>query len=220
MIFDREFKEYGYTDLIAFSGKDISEEMLLDCKKIYQNFYSAEFANNFDALKAVILKHSQMCFVVKDTVKNVVVGFSFWFPIKTKIFNQFIATKKPLLNFEENYFSSFNDKTVNLFLASEAYILGYDIKTLHNSIEDIFSRRVLDLAYKNTKIKYIAIESKCSFDEKILVKLLSLKQFVKKQNTTFYFDEYKPEKVYKGSKYAQGIKQYYAMLDENNEDNL
>lgn len=215
MIFEKEFKEYGYTDIIAYSGKDITEEMLSECMNIEKNFYTKEYTQDVENLKNCVLNHSQMCFIFKDIVKNVIVGYSFWFPVKTKVFNAFIKSKHSLLKFEENYFSSYNDKFINLFLASEAYITGYDIKKLHEAVEDVFSRRVLDLAYKGTKIKYIAMESCCNFEEKYIVRLLGLTQKVKKEKTYFFFDEYSPEKVYLSSKYASGIRQYYSMLDEN-----
>ncbi len=217
MIFDKEFKEYGYTDLIAYSGKDITEEMLDDCMKLEKDFYAEEYTQDSENLKTCVLNHNQMCFIFKDIVKNVIVGYSFWFPIKTKVFNAFIKSKYSLLKFEENYFSNYKDKVINLFLASEAYITGYDIKRLHEAVEDIFSRRVLDLAYKGTKIKYIALESCCRFEEEYIVKLLGLTQKVQKERTVFFFDEYSPEKVYLSSKYASGIKQYYSKLNNDDE---
>ena len=219
MIFDKEFKEYGYTDVIAYSGKDITDELFEKCMDIEKDFYPEEFSRNMKNLKDTVLKHNQMCFIFKDIVRNIVIGYSFWLPIRTKVFNQFIKSNEPLFIFGDNYFSNYSEKTVNLFLASEAFITGYDIKQLHKCVEDIFSRRVLDLAYKGTQIKYIAIESCCRFEEEFLVKLLGLTQKVKKEKTTFYFDKYSPEATYKTSKYVSGIKQYYAILaakDENN----
>lgn len=218
MIFDKEFKEYGYTDIVAYSGKHITEEMLDECMVLEKNFYPEGFSQDPKNLKACVMKFGQMCFVFKDTVKNVIVGYSFWFPTKTKVFNAFIKSNKALIEFEESYFSSYNDKIINLFLGSEAYITGYDIRKLHEAVEDVFSRRVLDLAYKGTRIKYIAIETCCKFEEEYLVKLLGLTQKVKKEKTTFYFDEYSPEKVYNSSKYASGIKQYYASLKASDTD--
>ena len=218
MIYDKEFKEYGYTDVVAYSGKNITEEMLDECMILEKNFYPEGFSQDPKNLKNCVMKYGQMCFVFKDIVKNVIVGYSFWFPTKTKVFNAFIKSNKTLIEFEESFFSSYSDKVINLFLGSEAYITGYDIKKLHEAVEDIFSRRILDLAYKGTKVKYIAIESCCKFEEQYIVKLLGLTQKVKKERTTFYFDEYSPEKVYNSSKYASGIKQYYSMLDNKDEN--
>lgn len=217
MIFDKEFKEYGYTDVMAYNGKDITEEIFDQAMTVETGFYPKGYSRNRENLKKYVLLHSQMCFIFKDTVKNVFVGYAFWLPIKTRIFNTFIQSNKSLTEFEDDYFLSYNSKSVNLFLASEAYITGYDIKHLHKAIEDMFSRRVLDLAYKGTKINYVAIESCCKFEEEYLVKLLGLSQSVKKEKTTFYFDKYSPEKTYSSSKYASGIKQYYAKINASTE---
>ena len=212
MIFDKEFAEYGYTDLVAYSGKDITDDMLNACKIIEKKFFEAEYTESTDNLIECVKKYNQMCFVFVDKVKNAVVGYSFWFPIKTKVFNAYIENDFTLLELRDNFFSSYKEPTINLFLASEAYVLGYDIKRLHEAVEDVFSRRILDLAYKGTKVKYIAIEAVCDYDEKFLVKLLGLTNKVKKSKSTFYYGEYTPETVYKSSKYSSGIKQYYAKL--------
>lgn len=215
MIFEKEFKEYGYTDLVAYSGKDITEDMVDVCMIIDKKFYAPEYTKYSDNLKETVLKYNQMCFVFVDKVKNAIVGYSFWLPIKTKVFNAFIKSNQMLQEFREGYFSSYKDENINLFLASEAYVLGYDIKVLHEAVEDIFSRRILDLAYNGVKVKYIAFEACNKFDEDFLVKNLGLSKKVKKDISTFYYDEYSPEKVYKSSKYASGIKQYYKK--ENND---
>lgn len=212
MIFDKEFAQYGYTDLVAYSGKDITDDMLNACMVIEKKFFEPQYTEYSDNLVECVKKYNQMCFVFIDKVKNAVVGYSFWFPIKTTVFNAFIKSKYMLLELRDNFFSNYKDETINLFLASEAYVLGYDIKKLHEAVEDVFSRRILDLAYNGTKVKYIAIEACCEYDEKFLVKLLGLTNKVKKDISTFYYGEYSPETVYKSSKYASGIKQYYTKL--------
>ena len=212
MIFSKEFTEYGYTDLVAYSGKDITDDMLAACSIIQKKFFDAEYTVYTDNLLECVKKYNQMCFVFVDKVKNAVVGYSFWFPIKTPVFNAFIKNNFTLLELRSNFFSNYKDPTINLFLASEAYVLGYDIKRLHEAVEDIFSRRILDLAYNGTKVKYIAMEAVCDYDEKFLAKLLGLTNKIKKDKSTFYYGEYSPENVYKSSKYASGIKQYYAKL--------
>ena len=138
MIFDKEFTEYGYTDIVAYSGKDISDDMLNACKIIEKKFFEAEYTESTDNLIECVKKYNQMCFVFVDKVKNAVVGYSFWFPIKTKVFNVYIENNFTLLELRDNFFSNYKESTINLFLASEAYVLGYDIKRLHEAVEDVF----------------------------------------------------------------------------------
>ena len=208
MVIENIFQNYGYNTIIGYSGKDITDDMIEACMAIDKKFYGGEYtwANS---MKNIVQKFNQMCFVFIDTAENAIVGYSFWVPIKTQVFNDFIKNKKMLLDFEDSYFSDYKQSSVNLFLAGEAYVLGYDIKNLHKAVEDIIQKRILDLAYMGVKVKYVAIESCCKFEEEFLVPLLGLTKKVKKDKSTFYYDEYSPNKVYKRSKYSEGIRQFY-----------
>lgn len=217
MIFEKEFQDYGYTDIVGYSGKHITDDMLAQCVEIDNNFFEPEFIWNADNMKEMVSKFNQMCFVFVDKTINKVIGFSFWLPIKTKVFNAFIQNNIPLLEFRENFFSTYKEESVNLFLSSEAYVLGYDIKKLHKAVEDIFCKRLIDLAYLGTKVKYIAFESTCKFDEQFLAKKIGFTQSVKRKKTTFFYDEYSPDIIYSDSKYASGLKQLYKDLDEKDD---
>ena len=159
MVFEKEFADYGYTDLVAYSGKDITEDMISACLFIEKKFYGEDKCLDAENVKEIILKTNQMCFVIVDKIKNAIVGYSFWLPLKTSVLNDFIKNKTTLLQFDEDYFTGFKEQNINLFLASEAFVLGYDIKKLHEPLENIFSKRVLDLAFIGTKIKYIALST-------------------------------------------------------------
>ncbi len=209
MIFDNEFEDYGYTDIVAYSGKDITEEMVDDCMKICNEFYSKEFART-ENLKTMVLSNLQMCFVFFDKVKDVVIGYSFWLPIKTKVFNTYIKSGKPLLEFDDGFMFNYKqDKLINLFLASEAYILGYDIKILHEAISDVITKRILDLAYHGIKVKYIAMEACSKFDLQFLANQIGFTSSFKKPTTTFFFNEFSPETIYKNSKFSDELIPFY-----------
>lgn len=212
MIFEKEFADYGYTDLIAYSGKDITEDMISACLFIEKKFYGEDKCLDSENVKEIILKTNQMCFVIVDKIKNAIVGYTFWFPIKTSVLNDSIKNKTTLLSFKEDDFSGFKEPTINLFLASEAFVLGYDIKKLHEPIEDIISKRILDLAFIGTKIKYVAIESRVDFNSSYLIKKLGLIKNIKKDKSTLYFGEYNPKLTYKSDKYFDDIRQYYQKL--------
>ena len=212
MIYQNEFKSYGYNDLVCYTGKDITEQMIDECISINKNFYKKEFVWN-NEIKSFVLNYSQMCFVFVDKSNNSVMGYSFWFPLKTKVFNAYIKSNQTLVNFKESYFSSYKESVINLFLAGEAYLVGYDIKVLHNAVEDIFQKRILDLAYNGISVKYIAMESKCNFDEQFLIKQIGLTRFDKKPNSVFYYGDYSPYIIYNESKFADNLKQYYQKKD-------
>lgn len=214
MIFEKEFKNIGYNEVIGYSGKDITDKMLDECLKLNSTFYKPEFAWKPE-IKEFISQYSQMCFVFCDTSDNSVMGYSFWLPIKTKVFNEFIRDKKTLFEFKEEYFMSYKDKLVNLFLASEAFKTGYDIKNLHKAVEDIFQKRILDMAYNQIFVKYVAIDAKCEFDKKLIAKKLGLSKAFQKGKSTFFFDEYSPNKTYSDSKYAENLKSFYPIKKES-----
>ena len=217
MVFEKEFQDYGYTDIIGYSGKNITEKMIAECVEIDNQFFEPEFIWDADNMKEIVLKFNQMCFVFVDKTINKVIGFSFWLPIKTKVFNAFIQNNVPLLEFRENFFSSYKEEYINLFLSSEAYVLGYDVKKLHKAVEDIFCKRLIDLAYIGTKVKYVAFEATCKFDEQYLAKTIGFTQKIKRKTTTFFYDEYSPEKIFKESKYISGLKQLYKTSEEKDE---
>ena len=214
MVFEKEFADYGYTDLVAYSGKDITEDMISACLFIEKKFYGEDKCLDAENVKEIILKTNQMCFVIVDKIKNAIVGYSFWLPLKTSVLNDFIKNKTTLLKFDEDYFTGFKEQNINLFLASEAFVLGYDIKKLHELLENIFSKRVLDLAFIGTKVKYIALESRSEFNSSYIVKKLGLSKSIKKDKSTFYFGEYNPKLSYKSDKYFDDIRQYYQKLSD------
>lgn len=212
MVFEKEFAEYGYTDLVAYNGKDITNKMIDACLKIENKFYGTDKSIDSNNIKNIILETNQMCFIIVDKVRHSIVGYSFWFPVKTSIFNDFIKNKTTLLSFSDDYFSNFKAPFINLFLASEAFVLGYNIKKLHEPLQDIISKRILDLAFIGTRIKYVAIESRGDFTKSYLTKKMGLTENINKDKSTFYFGKYNPITCYKSSKYADDIRNYYNSL--------
>ena len=86
MIIDKYFKKYGFDDIVAYTGANITDDMIDKCMEIDSNFYKPEYA--WDAeIKSVVHAFHQFCFVFIDKSENKLIGYSFWFPIKTKIFN-------------------------------------------------------------------------------------------------------------------------------------
>ncbi len=209
MIVEKFFARHGFDDLVAYTGKDITDEMIDECIKQAANFYDKNFVWG-PATKNIVKKFNKFCFVFRNRDTRQIVGHSFWFPIKTSVFNNFIKSNEMLLDIKEEYFADYENakKTVNLFQAAEAYVPGYDLANLHRAVEDHFQSKVLSLAHNGIKIKYIALESCCKFDE-YLVSRLGLTQKVQKPNTTFYYDIYSPKKVYKESREAKDLEEFY-----------
>ena len=99
--------------------------------------------------------------------------------------------------------------TVNLFLGGEAFVTGYNIRDMHKAVEDLFQMRIMDLAHIGVKVKYVAMESCCRYDEEFLLPRLGLTNLVRKDKSKFYFDNYSPKVVYKDSKYAKSLEDIY-----------
>lgn len=209
MIVEKFFIRHGFDDIVAYTGPDITDAMIDKCIELAGKFYESRFVWGAKT-KDIVKKFNKFCFVFKNRETNEIIGHSFWFPVKTAVFNNFIRNKDMLLEIKEEYMLDYdNDKgTVNLFQGAEAYVFGYDLENLHKAVEDHFQSKILNLAKNGIKVKYIAIESCCKFDE-YLVERLGLTKKVQKKDTVFYYDEYSPIKVYKDSKEVNELKEYY-----------
>ena len=210
MVFDKIFEDYDFGDIVAYSGRDIKDEMLDACFEIDTDFYDEEYYWDISEIKKIVKKHGHMCFVFYDKAEKSVMGYSFWFPIKTLVLNAFIKEKRMLLNIKENYCNDYNEhKEVNLFLGGEAFVVGYNLIELHKAIEDLFQRRVLDMAKAGIKVKYISAEACCRYDEEFIIPKLGLEKVIKKDKSKFYYGDYSPITTYADSKYVKQLIEYY-----------
>lgn len=210
MVFDKVFEDYDFGDIVAYSGKDITDEMLDACFEIDTDFYGKEYYWDISEIKKIVKNYGKICFVFYDKSDKKVMGYSFWFPIKTLVLNAFIKEKRMLLNIRENYCKDYNEnKEVNLFLGGEAFVVGYNLIELHKAIEDLFQKRILDMAKAGIRVKYVSAESCCKYDEEFIIPKLGLKKVVIKDKSKFYYGDYSPLKTYADSKYATQLTEYY-----------
>lgn len=209
MIFEKEFNNYGFENIVAYSGEDISPKILEESFAVSDNFFAAEYQINKSKIREVIAKYGQMCFIIVDKNEKKVIGYSFWLPIKNSVFVDFMKKEEMLLFIEEDYCSGFNEPVVSLFQTGEAFVLGYDLNDLHKALEDIILHKILVLAKRGTKIGYVAIEAVCKYDKNYLVPLMGIERMFKKGNSTFYCDNYRPEKMFARSKISNEISKYY-----------
>ncbi len=209
MVFEKDFGRYGFENVIAYSGKDITDQMIEEGFKISNTFFNAEYQIDKSEIKEVIKNFGNFCFIIYDKEESKVIGYSYWIPVKSKIINDFLKNKEILIFMKKEYCASFDESKINLFQAGEAFETGYDLDNLHKGLEDIFQGKVLSLAKKGTKIEFIAIEAVCKYDEDYLVKLLGLKHKLVKDKSTFYCEFYDPTKVYNRSRFVNELKEYY-----------
>lgn len=209
MIFEKEFKNYGLENFIAYSGVDITDKMIESCFEIDKSFYKKEYSIENSQIKNIIKEFGQICFVIVEKTENKVIGYSYWIPIKSSVFIDFIKKKEMLLNLELSQCSNFNEKTVNLFSAGEAFLRGYDLNNLHKCVEDLFLNKILTLAKKGVKVDYLAIEAVCEYDKVYLAPKLGLKKGEKKGTSLFYCDRYSPKTTYPDSLISKELEEYY-----------
>lgn len=204
-----EFENYGFSSIVAYTGKDITEAMIEKCFEIDRDFYEKEFSIEGSEIKEIIAKFGQMCLVLVDKEDNQVIGYSYWIPIKPEIFIDFMKNSELLLNLKVDYCASFEEPEVNLFQEGEAFVMGYDVRSLHRAIRDIVQLKILKLAQRGTKINCIALESVCQYDEEFFVPSIGLEKKFKKNNSIFYCDKYSPKTMFLGSKYSKALLEYY-----------
>ena len=205
----KEFENHGFSTIVAYTGKDITEQMIERCFEIDEEFYEQEFSIENSEIKEIIANFGQMCMVLVDKEENQVIGYSYWIPIKPEIFVDFMKNSTMLLNLKVDYCVSFDEPEVNLFQEGEAFVMGYDVQGLHNAIKDIVQFKILKLAQRGTKINCIALESICQYDEEFFVPSIGLKKKFKKNKSIFYCDKYSPRTMFLGSKYSKELLEYY-----------
>ena len=66
MVFDKIFEDYDFGDIVAYSGRDIKDEMLDACFEIDKTFYDEEYYWDISEIKKIVKKHGHMCFVFYD----------------------------------------------------------------------------------------------------------------------------------------------------------
>ena len=209
MIIKDLFQNNGFNNITAYSGKDIDDELINRCLKLDGVFYDDQFLWKDFNIADTIKQYSQMCFILVNDEKNTIVGYSYWFPIKSEILNQYIKEKKILLNIEPQFCTGYNVPNINLHCAGEAFVPGYDLLNLHKVLEDLFQYHILCLAQKGTKVSTLSVDSVCAYDEQYLVKRSGLKYCEEKNDCKFFYDKYDPRLIFSESIYCQELLKYY-----------
>ena len=210
MINENEFIELGFKNIVSYSGKDITPELIDRCFKLDRAFYQQEFLWEHTDIKNTILNHSQMCFIFMDKSRESIIGYSYWFPVKKEILQKFKDEKTVLLDIKNEYVSGYTTSPVHLFLGGEAFVPGYDLLNLHQAVENIFQYHILYLALKKyIKVDIISFDSVCQYDQEYLVPRTGLKSSSQKKDCIFYYGRYNPRTFYKESKYCDELKKYY-----------
>ena len=209
MIIKNIFEEHGFDNVVSYSGKDLSLDLIKRCLNLDKVFYKKDFYWDTFNIEKVLLQRNELCFVFIDSISQNIVGYSYWLPIKTEILEEFKQNKKALLEIKPEYCTDFKQPKVNLFLGGEAFVPGYDLLNLHKAIEDIFQIHILHLAENNVLIDTICFDAVCAYDKDYLVPLTGLRNKSEKENCDFYYDTYSPNRVYKESIYAKELKKYY-----------
>ena len=209
MIYEKEFKKYGFDDVVAYSGVDITDQMMDESFQVSESFFADEYQIKDSKIRELVKKTGQICFVIYDKSVKKVIGYSFWLPIKSKVFIDFLENKEMLMFIEEEYCSRFDEPTVNLFQTGEAFVSGYDLDTLHRALEDIIQSKILTLAKKNIKVEYLAIEAVCKYDTEYLAPLMGLSKKINKGNSMFFLGRYSPKTAFARSALSVELMQYY-----------
>ena len=93
MIFNEMFEYHNFYDIVALTDSDIIDDMIDSCLEIDKEFYDDEYLWDIENLKQSIRDFGEFCFVYIDKSERKVIGYSFWFPVKTDVFNNFACLK-------------------------------------------------------------------------------------------------------------------------------
>lgn len=209
MVYEKEFSQHGFNNIVAYSGVDISDQMMEESFKVSESFFEDEYQIKDSKIRDLIKKTGQICFVIYDKAEKKVIGYSFWLPIKSQVFANFLQNKEMLMFIEEEHCSKFDEPVVNLFQAGEGFVPGYDLDNLHRAVEDIIQNKILQLAKRGVLVEYLAIEAVCKYDKEYLAPLMGLTKNVNKGNSVFYLGKYSPKTFFARSNLSDELKNYY-----------
>lgn len=209
MIFKDIFVENGFPSLIAYSGADLKDSLIRRTFNLDEVFFNDEYLWTYSDMGEIIENNKEMCFVVVNEDAGNIVGYSYWLPLKTQVIENAIKKNFNLIFLDQDCLQSFSNPEVNLNLASEAFIPGWDLKRLHKIIEDIIQYSILQLAKKGTKVNFVVMDNVCQYDEFLCDKLGLDNRYETDHNSKICYTTYSPTKCYSSSKYVEELKKYY-----------
>ncbi len=211
MIYKETFDKRDYEGIIACSGEDITDAMIDACFELDDQFFHDEYIYNRDIVRKWIKKENRLCFVVIDTIKKKLVGYTFLFPISVNLLKSYAnkeltykdMTEDDVLKMESGY-------SYNILYASEAFYPQYGINQLHQIVNEVMVRAIGNLAKKeNIAIKGIMFDAVCLYDEKAS-KMLQLEFVGKtKADTDLYYGKFVPEKIFHKLYISEKLKYVY-----------
>ena len=155
------------SNIICFTGDDISNDMIEKCFMIDNDFFEEKYLYNRERVKSWIKKYNEFCFVFYDLKKNEIIGYNFILLIDISAFKKY-------LNGEISYFTLGSSQFVNdknncdaaLLYLSTAYSPNSKISLLMSMTQNAITDLIIDYKLKsNVNIKYYFLDAVCKFDE-------------------------------------------------------
>ncbi len=211
MIYKETFDKRDYEGLIACSGEDITDQMIDACFELDDQFFHSEFIWDRSVVRKWLKKENRLCFVIVDTTKQKVIGYTFLFPVSSELKQKYENKEITYLDMlEDDVLAMESGFSYNLLYASEAFYPGYGINELHQIVNEIMVRAIGNLARKdNIAIKGIMFDAVCLYDEKAS-KMLQLELVGKtKTGTDLYYANFVPEKIFHKLYISEKLKYVY-----------
>ena len=167
MIYSSYNYPYCPTNIICFTGDDISSNMIEQCFKIDENFFEEKYIYDREKVKKWIKKYSDLCFIFYDLKANKVIGYNFLVILSMQAYESYLRGEISYFTIGANQFvNDKNNVQGALLYLSSAYAPNLNIslmsKLVQNAMTDLIIGRRLDY---NIVIKKYFLDAVCQFDE-------------------------------------------------------
>ncbi len=151
------FSDFHFPDcpknIICFHGDNITENLIEQCFKLDDEFFSEAFLYERSKMKDLILNHNELCFIFFDLEQNKVIGYNFLVLLKDSSYDLYLNGNISYFTMGEIDFAKLGkDKSATLFYLSTAYAVGNKIPSLQSFSQNCIYYILIDL-YKKFQIK-------------------------------------------------------------------
>ena len=201
------------SNIICFTGDDISNDMIEKCFLIDSDFFEEKYLYNREKVKSWIKKYNELCFVFYDLKKGEIIGYNFVLLID-------IDTFKKYMNGEISYFTIgstqfVNDKTdcdAALFYLSTAYSPNCNIATLMSMTQNAITDLIINYKVRNNvKIKYYFLDAVCKFDKEYAMSMKLKPYNVTAYNSIIYAERFDAETFFPKATNYNYLKKIYSI---------
>ena len=194
MIYSKFNYSHCPSNIICFTGSDISDEMIEACFKIDEDFFEEKYFYEKTRVRNRIKEYNEFCFIFYDLRINKVIGYNFMVLLDMSAFDKYLKGEVSYFTIGANQFvNKSKNASAALFYLSSAFTPNLNIslmaKMVQNAVTDLIINYKLT---RNIKIEKYFLDAVCKFDEEYskFIKLKFYKQTA--YGSKIYIEDFNP----------------------------